>query len=194
MCPPDDRHFAEVAGGRHLDEAWLHAGAHPGAAPCASEEQVEEAPVAEGRRRQVLPLARRVGRQQRLKEIHCWQDAAGLCRVKGSLCICEITAPADSFIYTCKICSFKILSSLLHFMFIFFFCERRRVRHICFMCYIFVEFDVYFLVHISIERSRGITILQIQMLYLQLIIKRYYLKKIPSQQCCCEKLIHTTPR
>jgi hypothetical protein len=75
---------------------------------------VEEAPVAEGRHGQVLPIAHRVGRQQRLKQIHCCQEtAAGSCRLKesSSLGICEITTRVDSFIYIyAYICSVKILS------------------------------------------------------------------------------------
>lgn len=69
--------IAEVAGGRHLDEAWLHARAYPGTAPSPAREPVEEAPVAEGRRGQVLPFPSGVDRKQQLKEIYycCWQDA-----------------------------------------------------------------------------------------------------------------------
>nr|BAJ85033.1 predicted protein [Hordeum vulgare subsp. vulgare]BAJ90184.1 predicted protein [Hordeum vulgare subsp. vulgare] len=68
-APPPRRAqgMRQVAGGRDPDEARLHAGAHPGAAPRAARRPVEAAPVAQGRRRQVLPRPHRAARQLRLK-------------------------------------------------------------------------------------------------------------------------------
>ncbi|BAF23407.1 Os08g0300300, partial [Oryza sativa Japonica Group] len=54
----------QVAGGGDPDEARLHAGAHPRAAPGAGGKPVEAAPVAEGRRRQEIPVAPRLASQR----------------------------------------------------------------------------------------------------------------------------------